>query len=57
MRPGDLILAFNDMSIISGIDSMRSIAQVKPGSIVKVNFIRNGEPMIAKIIVGERPST
>ncbi len=57
LRPGDLILAFNDMSIISGIDSMRSIAQVKPGSIVKVNFIRNGEPMIANIIVGERPST
>ncbi|MFT5709031.1 MAG: serine protease DegS [Oceanospirillaceae bacterium] len=57
LQAGDLILAFNDMSIISGLDSMRSIAEVKPGSIVKVNFLRNGEALTADIIVGERPAS
>ncbi|MEH6445984.1 MAG: trypsin-like peptidase domain-containing protein [Oceanospirillaceae bacterium] len=57
LQAGDLILAFNDMSIISGLDSMRSIAEVKPGSIVKVNFLRNGEALTANIIVGERPAS
>ena len=57
LQAGDLILAFNDMSIISGLDSMRSIAEVKPGSILKVNFMRNGEALTTNIIVGERPST
>jgi len=56
LQVGDLILAFNDTSIISGLDSMRSIAEVKPGSIVKVNFLRNGEPLTTNILVGERPS-
>lgn len=57
LQVGDLILAFNDMSIVSGLDSMRSIAEVKPGSIVKVNFLRNGESLTTNILVGERPST
>ena len=57
LQAGDLILAFNDMSIISGLDSMRSIAEVKPGSIVKVNFLRNGQALTANILVGERPSS
>ncbi len=57
LQAGDLILAFNDMSIISGLDSMRNIAEVKPGSIVKVNFLRNGESLTTDIIVGERPSS
>ena len=57
LQAGDLILSFNGMSIISGLDSMRSIAEVKPGSIVKVSFLRNGEAFTTKIIVGERPST
>ncbi len=57
LQAGDLILAFNDMSIISGLDSMRSIAEVRPGSILKVNFMRNGEAFTTNIIVGERPSS
>jgi len=57
LQAGDLILAFNDTSIISGLDSMRSIAEVKPGSIIKVNFLRNGESLTTNILVGERPST
>ncbi len=57
LQAGDLILAFNDMSIISGLDSMRNIAEVKPGSVVKVNFLRNGESLTTDIIVGERPSS
>ena len=57
LQVGDLILAFNDVSIISGLASMRSIAEVKPGSIVKVNFLRNGESLTTNILVGERPST
>jgi serine protease DegS len=57
LQAGDLILAFNDMSIISGLDSMRSIAEVKPGSIVKVNFLRSGKSLTASILVGERPSS
>lgn len=55
LQPGDLILSFNGMSIISGLDSMRNIANVKPGSIVKVNFLRNGDQKSTDIIVGERP--
>jgi len=57
LQAGDLILAFNDTSIISGLDSMRSIAEVKPGSIIKVGFLRNGEPLTTNIVVGERPSS
>lgn len=57
LQAGDLILAFNDMSIISGLDSMRNIAEVKPGSIVKVNFLRNGQSLTTDIIVGERPAS
>ncbi|MCJ8340467.1 MAG: trypsin-like peptidase domain-containing protein [Pseudomonadales bacterium] len=57
LQAGDLILSFNGMSIISGLDSMRSIAEVKPGSILKVSFLRNGEALSTKIIVGERPSS
>ena len=57
LRVGDLILAFNDISIISGLDSMRSIAEEKPGSIIKVNFLRNGKSLTTNILVAERPSS
>ena len=56
LQAGDLILAFNNMSIISGLASMRSIAEVAPGTTIKVDFVRNGESLSANIIVGERPS-
>jgi len=55
LQPGDILLSFNDMSIISGRQSMRNIASIRPGSTLKVNYLRNGEKHTTQITVGERP--
>jgi serine protease Do len=54
LRPGDTITAVNGQAVKTGDDLVDYITQQKPGSRVKVDFIRNGQPQSANVTVVDR---
>lgn len=56
LQPGDIMLTI-DGKPVEGHKSMIEIADVKPGTKLPIEFIRNGKRYNTKIIVGERPLT
>lgn len=56
LQPGDIMLTI-DGKPVEGRKSMLDIADVKPGTKLPIEFIRNGKRYNTNIIVGERPLT
>ena len=56
LQPGDIMLTI-DGKPVEGRKSMIEIADVKPGTKLPIEFIRNGKRYNTNIIVGERPLT
>lgn len=53
LQPGDVILKFNGKEIVSAADLPPQVADVKPGSSVKLEIWRKGHAMESTITVGE----
>jgi serine protease DegS len=56
LQPGDIMLRLNGEPV-DAYQSMLSVADLKPGAKLTVDFMRNGESMTASVEVGERPPT
>jgi serine protease Do len=54
LRPGDTITAVNGQAVKTGDDLVDYITQQKPGSKVKVDFIRDGQPQTMTLTVVDR---
>jgi serine protease DegS len=56
LQPGDVMLRLNGEPV-DAYQSMLSVADLKPGAKLTVDFLRNGKSMSASVEVGIRPPT
>jgi serine protease Do len=54
MKPGDIITSIDGRSIKDGDDLVNDIASRRPGSSVRLGFLRDGKPADATVTVGDR---
>ena len=57
LQAGDIITHVNDTQIIHASDALNLISQAKPGSIIAIQLLRNGETMTLEATVGTRPAS
>jgi len=55
LRPSDIILTVNDVTVIDGKHAINMIAQSKPGSSVNLTLQRNGQIVKSQVVTSERP--
>jgi serine protease DegQ len=56
MEPLDIILAINDSEVRDTATMLNQIAALPPGTVAKVNVLRDGKPTQLAVTVGERPA-
>lgn len=56
LRSGDVIVKLDDQSLETPSDFIKAIGDRAPSSTVQVTFLRNGKAMVAKAVLGERPT-
>lgn len=54
LRPGDIITTIDGRSIKDGDDLVNDIASRRPGSSIRLGFMRDGKPQDATVTVGDR---
>jgi len=54
MKPGDIITSVDGRAIKDGDDLVNEIASRRPGSSIRLGFLRNGKPQDATVTVGDR---
>ncbi|MEA1607850.1 Do family serine endopeptidase AlgW [Pseudomonas spirodelae] len=55
LQPGDLILRIAGEAASDGRSSMNQVARAKPGERIRIDILRNGEPMQLSAEIGVRP--
>ncbi|MBN3562952.1 S1C family serine protease [Aliamphritea spongicola] len=56
LQPGDIMLEIEGKKIVDGRTSMRQIAQVRPGSQIRIKALRDGEMQDFTVEIIERPT-
>ncbi|MDT8364374.1 MAG: Do family serine endopeptidase [Nitrosomonas sp.] len=56
IKPGDILLAVNDVKIINSSEMLNAVAGLSPGEIVKLAILRNGMEQKIKVRIGKRPT-
>ena len=54
IKAGDIITTVDGRSIKDGDDLVNEIASRKPGSTIRLGFVRDGKPMDATVTIGDR---
>jgi serine protease Do len=54
LKPGDIITTIDGRTIKDGEDLVNEIASRKPGSTIRLGFIRDGKPTDATVTIGDR---
>jgi serine protease Do len=54
LKPGDIITTIDGRAIKDGDDLVNEIASRKPGSSIRLGFLRDGKPTDATVTVGDR---
>jgi serine protease Do len=54
LKPGDIITTIDGRSIKDGDDLVNEIASRRPGSSVRLGFVRDGKPADATVTIGDR---
>jgi len=54
LMPGDVVTSFDGAPVRSGEDLVRGIQSRKPGDVVTVRVVRNGEPVAVSVTLGLR---
>jgi serine protease Do len=54
LKPGDIITTIDGRSIKDGDDLVNEIASRKPGSSIRLGFVRDGKPEDATVTIGDR---
>ncbi|WP_421865806.1 S1C family serine protease [Motiliproteus sp.] len=57
MQPGDVLISIDGQPIRSGQAAMNQIAVTKPGTMLKLGLLRNGELINVEATIGNRPPT
>ena len=55
VRPGDILVSVNDENITDTTELLNVIAQLKPGSAVKLHLVRKGKALDLPVVIGKRP--
>ncbi len=56
LQSGDVILAFNGKKVRTPRELMEVVAETSVGESAQVDYVRNGQPLSAKVEVTERPA-
>ena len=56
LQPGDVVTAIAGKEVTSAQDLTMTVADIAPGTSVRVDYLRNGKASSADVTVGERPS-
>lgn len=56
IEAGDVVIRIGDATIESADDLVREIARTAPGTVVEIEVLRNDEPVVVQVTLGERPS-
>ena len=56
LQPGDVIISIDGEAASNGRRSMDQVARNKPGDSVKIQVLRNGQPLEVQAEVGVRPT-
>jgi serine protease DegS len=56
LEPGDILTEVDDQAITGVREALNSIARIRPGTRIRLNGTRQGEPFTLDAIVGERPA-
>jgi len=54
LKPGDIITAIDGRAIKDGEDLVNEIASRKPGSTIRLGFVRDGKPADTTVTIGDR---
>ena len=54
IKPGDIITTLDGRSIKDGDDLVNEIASRRPGSTIRLGFLRDGKPQDATVTIGDR---
>jgi len=54
VKPGDIITTLDGRSIKDGDDLVNEIASRRPGSTIRLGFLRDGKPQDATVTIGDR---
>jgi serine protease Do len=57
IKSGDIITSVNDQPVKDSRDLARKIAGIPPGTPIKLGTLRNGQPKILNVTLGELPNT
>jgi len=57
IKSGDIITSVNDQPVKDSRDLARKIAGMPPGTSIKLGTLRNGQPKILTVTLGELPNT
>ncbi len=57
LQPGDILFSIDAKPITSGRSAMGQIAATKPGTVMEMGLLRNGEKLTLKVTIGDRPPT
>lgn len=54
IKPGDIIVSIDGRPVKDGDDLVSEIASRKPGSTIRLGFMRDGKPVDASVTIGDR---
>ena len=55
LRPGDIIKRINDIDVVDGTHAINLISRSKPGRMIHVILLRNGEEITKQVTTSQRP--
>ncbi|SAL49723.1 2-alkenal reductase [Caballeronia sordidicola] len=55
IKPGDILMNINDDAITDTTRLLNVVAQIKPGTSVKVHLMRKSKELDVNVVIGKRP--
>src|SRR6201996_9721531 len=56
IKPGDILMSINDDTITDTTRLLNVVAQIKPGTAVKVHVMRKNKELDVNVVIGKRPA-
>jgi serine protease DegQ len=56
IKPGDILVSINDDTITDTTRLLNVVAQIKPGTAVKVHVMRKNKELDVNVTIGKRPA-
>ncbi len=56
IKPGDILVSINDDTITDTTRLLNVVAQIKPGTAVKIHLMRKNKELDVNVVIGKRPA-